>query len=105
MTDNEGIFVDFFGEKACTMSGLAILALRYKVPVLTVCSWRSADNKHHVIEFQEAVNVELINDNKQETIHHFTQLFTTKLEKIIRAHPDQWIWMHKRWKTRPTKVK
>ncbi|MEA2012814.1 MAG: lysophospholipid acyltransferase family protein [Verrucomicrobiota bacterium] len=103
MTEDEGIFVDFFNKPACTMSGLAILSTRTQAPVLPLFSYRDKDLKHHHIVIGDPIKWEEISDDRTENIKHNTQRYTKIIEDIIRKHPDQWIWMHKRWKTQPNK--
>ncbi len=102
MTSDEGIFVDFFGRSACTMAGLAVMAERYDVPVLPVCSFRDDDLRHHRLEFLPPLEWERPEGcSRDETIRHNTQRYTSVLEQLIRRHPEQWIWMHRRWRTQP----
>jgi KDO2-lipid IV(A) lauroyltransferase len=101
MTSDEGIFVDFFGRPACTMGGLAVLAERCGAPVLPVGCYRETDMRHHRAVCQPALEWEKVGDDRGRNIRHNTQRYTRLLEEMIRAHPAQWIWMHRRWRTRP----
>jgi KDO2-lipid IV(A) lauroyltransferase len=101
MTSDEGIFVDFFGRPACTMPGLAVLAQRSGAPVIPVQFWRDNDGVHHHIRFLPEVEWEEASDNRDENVHHNTQRYTKILEDLIRQHPEQWLWMHRRWRTQP----
>ncbi len=103
MTSDEGVFIDFFGKKACTMSGLAILSQRLKIPVVPLALYRDDDELTHHIEFRNPVEWENISDNRNENIIHNTQRYSNIIESIICEHPSQWIWMHKRWKTQEEK--
>ena len=96
----EGVFVPFFGVSACTTSGAAMLAIRSNSFIYpTFCVWDKDSKKYKFVhgKLLEPVNS---GDRKQDIIDT-TALYTAEIEKIIREHPDQWMWIHKRWKTRP----
>jgi Kdo2-lipid IVA lauroyltransferase/acyltransferase len=96
----EGVFVDFFGVPASTTSGLARLALHTDAAVVPgFLSWDRERRKYR-LRFEPAVNLAR-SGNEQADILENTARFTRVIEDYIRAHPDQWIWVHKRWKTRP----
>lgn len=94
-----GVFVDFFGEPACTMSALATLAVRTGAAVIAATPYRDADGRH-VLEVHPEIPLEE-KESREETIVHMTQVYTRFLEDAIRRHPEQWFWTHKRWRTRP----
>lgn len=100
MTPPQGIFVDFFGIPACTASGLARIALRTDaavVPGFTI--WDPSLQKYR-LRFDPAL--ELIRTGHLEAdIAANTQMFTKVIEDYVRNYPDQWLWVHRRWKTRP----
>ncbi len=100
MTPPQGIFVYFFGIPACTASGLARIALRTDaavVPGFTI--WDPALQKYR-LRFDPAL--ELVRTGDLETdIAANTQMFTKVIEDYVRKYPDQWLWVHRRWKTRP----
>ncbi|HTV66221.1 MAG TPA: lysophospholipid acyltransferase family protein [Bryocella sp.] len=100
MTPPQGVFVDFFGRLACTASGLARVALHTGatvVPAFTI--WDSALRKYRV-EFDRPVElVRTGNDDADATAN--TARFTKIIEEYVRRYPDQWLWVHRRWKTRP----
>ncbi|HWG57879.1 MAG TPA: lysophospholipid acyltransferase family protein [Candidatus Acidoferrales bacterium] len=96
----EGVFVDFFGVPASTTSGLARLALRTGAAVVPgFLSWDAAARKYR-LSFAPAVELARTGDEEADVIEN-TARFTRIVEQHIRAHPDQWLWVHKRWKTRP----
>jgi KDO2-lipid IV(A) lauroyltransferase len=100
MTPPQGIFVDFFGIPACTASGLARIALRTDaavVPGFTI--WDSALGKYR-LRFDPAVELIRTGDTEAD-IHANTQAFTSIIESYVRKYPEQWLWVHRRWKTRP----
>jgi KDO2-lipid IV(A) lauroyltransferase len=103
MAWQEGVFVDFFGEQACTNTGMALLALKTGAAVLPVFNLREKDGRYRVIIEPE---IPLIRTgNKDSDVIQNTQLFTRVIERYIRDHPDHWLWIHQRWKTRPWQAK
>ncbi len=100
----EGVFVNFFGRSACTMPGLAIMAKRFSIPVVPLIFYRDEQGRHH-LRFLPEIGWETIPNNGKEggrlDILHNTQRYTQVLEQAIKEHPEQWLWMHKRWRTRP----
>jgi Kdo2-lipid IVA lauroyltransferase/acyltransferase len=100
MTPPQGVFVDFFGIPACTASGLARIALKTDaavVPGFTV--WDKKLGKY-ILRFEPAVELVRTNDNESDIVAN-TAKFTKVIEDFIRQYPDQWLWVHRRWKTRP----
>jgi Kdo2-lipid IVA lauroyltransferase/acyltransferase len=100
MTPPQGIFVDFFGIPACTASGLARIALRTDAAVVpTFTIWDAALGKYR-LRFDPAVELARTGDLESD-IKANTQKFTWVIEDYVRKYPDQWLWVHRRWKTRP----
>jgi KDO2-lipid IV(A) lauroyltransferase len=100
MTPPQGVFVDFFGIPACTASGLARIALRTDaavVPGFTI--WDEALGKYR-LRFDPAVELVRTGDLEVDIIAN-TQKFTKVIEDYVRKYPEQWLWVHRRWKTRP----
>lgn len=100
MTPPQGVFVDFFGIPACTASGLARIALHTDaavVPGFTI--WDSTLGKYR-LRFDPAVQLVRTGDDEKDIVAN-TQLFTRIIENYVRKYPDQWLWVHRRWKTRP----
>jgi KDO2-lipid IV(A) lauroyltransferase len=100
MTPPQGIFVDFFGIPACTASGLARIALRTDaavVPGFTI--WDPALQKYR-LRFDPALSL-IRTGHLEADIAANTQMFTKVIEDYVRKCPDQWLWVHRRWKTRP----
>jgi KDO2-lipid IV(A) lauroyltransferase len=96
----EGVFVNFFGIPACTTSGLARIALRTDAAVVPgFLSWDESRRKYR-LRFEPAVELSRTGDEEAD-VRENTQRFTRVIEDFVRAHPDQWLWVHKRWKTRP----
>jgi Kdo2-lipid IVA lauroyltransferase/acyltransferase len=100
MTPPQGVFVDYFGLPACTASGVARVALRTDaavVPAFTV--WDPRIRKYRV-RFEPAVQLVRTGDDEADAVAN-TALFTMIIERYARQYPDQWLWVHRRWKTRP----
>lgn len=96
----EGVFVPFFGLAACTPSGAAMLAIRTNALMYqTFCVWDATRKKYKLVHGKLLEPV--ITDNRKQDIIDTTALYTAEIEKVIRAYPEQWMWIHKRWKTRP----
>ena len=96
----ESVFVDFFGVPASTTSGLARLALRTDAAVVPgFLSWDDKRRKY-LLRFEPAVELSRTANEESDVIEN-TARFTRVIEDFIRVHPDQWLWVHKRWKARP----
>jgi KDO2-lipid IV(A) lauroyltransferase len=95
-----GVFVDFFGLPACTTPGPARLAMLTGAPVYPVFLVREGESGRHRIEVLPEVEVVTTGDRDAD-IQANTQRCTAIVEDMIRRYPEQWIWFHKRWKTRP----
>jgi len=100
MTPPQGVFVEFFGKQACTASGLARVALKTGAAVLPgFMLWEEAERRY-VLEFGPELIFKRTGDDEADTLAA-TQLCTHAIETWIRRYPDQWLWIHRRWKTRP----
>lgn len=99
-TREEGVFVNFFGVPACTTAGVATLALRTGAVVLPGYIVWDESARIHRLHFEKPVAT-ISTGNQREDVLTNTQRYTKRLEDIIRRHPDQWLWIHRRWKTRP----
>jgi len=100
MTPPQGVFVNFFGLAACTASGLARVALKTGAAVLPgFMLWEPAEQKYVLHFGPELVFAET--DDNEADILAATQQCNDVLESWIRRYPDQWLWIHRRWKTRP----
>ena len=100
MTPPQGIFVDFFGTPACTASGLARVAIKTSAAVLPgFLLWESKEHRY-VLYFGEEIKPTITGDAEADILN-LTQQCTSTIEAWIRQYPDQWLWIHRRWKTRP----
>jgi Kdo2-lipid IVA lauroyltransferase/acyltransferase len=100
MIAQQGVFVDFFGIPACTASGLARIALRTDaaiVPGFTL--WDPALRKYR-LRFDPALKLIRTGDEEADIVAH-TAMCTKVIEDYVRRYPEQWLWVHRRWKTRP----
>lgn len=95
----EGVFVDYFLQPAATNRGLALIALKSGAAVVPVFIVRENTYSHRVIYMPE-VEIKRSDDLERDVVT-YTQKFTNIIETIVREHPEQWFWMHRRWKTRP----
>ena len=94
-----GVFIDFFGRKASAARGLAYLARRYRCPIVPMVMVRRGDGRFQAV-FGETIHPDPERD-EESVIRELTQEFASVLENFIRANPDHYFWVHRRWKTRP----
>jgi len=96
---DQGVFVDFLGLPSCTNKGLALIALKTDTPVIPIFAVRGEDGLYHILIGEE---LKLIRTGDRTVdIEENTALFTRIIESYIKRYPDQWLWIHKRWKTLP----
>jgi len=94
-----GIFVDFFGHPASANPGAAILHLRTKADLVPMFLIRNRDDTHRLI-IEPPLEVSRRGRSKDDVVK-ITQLVARKVEAYVRAYPSQWMWNHRRWRTRP----
>ena len=100
MTPPQGVFVPYFGKLACTASGLARVALKTGAAVLPgFMLWDEAEQKY-VLRFGEEIVFDRTGDDDADAVTN-TAKCTAAIEAYVRRYPDQWLWVHRRWKTRP----
>lgn len=98
----EGVFVDYFGRPACTTNGLALLALHSGAPVLPAYLVRIREGRYRLVIEPE---VEVIDTGDRDAdVQANTQRFTRIIEDTVRKYPDQWLWIHQRWKTQRCQI-
>ncbi len=100
MTPPQGVFVPFFGLPACTASGLARVALRTEAAVVPGFLLWDQGRRQYVLRFGARLPLLRTGDADSDVLANTAQ-FTATLEGYVRQYPDQWLWMHRRWKTRP----
>lgn len=98
-TKVKGIFVDFFGRPAHTATSPAHLSLKYGIPIVPVFAWRDDRDMNHVCA-GTPISIEETEDRDRD-VAELTVRCSRAIEAFIREHPEQWVWFHRRWKTRP----
>jgi KDO2-lipid IV(A) lauroyltransferase len=90
----------YFGRLACTTAGIATLALKTEAVVIPTCAiWNKERNRYF---FHGGPPIELVRTGDHEKdVHLNTARFAEAIERMVRMYPEQWVWIHKRWKTRP----
>ncbi len=96
----EGVFVDFFGKSACTTTGIARVALHTGAAVVPGYAYWDETVQKYRLRFEPPVELVRTGDTEHDVFEN-TQRFTKVIEEVIRKYPDQWVWVHRRWKTRP----
>lgn len=100
MTPPQGVFVPFFGIEACTASGMARVAVKTGAAVVPgFLLWEKSEQRY-VLHFGEELPVQCTGDAEADAVSN-TAMFTSVIESYVRRSPEQWLWMHRRWKTRP----
>jgi len=100
VSGEDGLFVDFFGIRASATSGLAKIAMRTGAPVIPgFALWNPAEQRY-VLKFYPVLEMVSTGDGERDLLTN-TQRCQSLLEQVIREHPEQWLWIHRRWKTRP----
>ncbi len=95
----EGVFVEYFGQTAAANKGLALIAMKSGASVIPVFIVREHKYRHRVVYLPE-IDIKRSEDLDRD-VGTYTQKFTSIIEAFVRDHPEQWFWMHRRWKTRP----
>lgn len=98
-TRQEGVFVPFFGCPASTSRAVGVLALRSATPIVPIFARREADGRHRVVVHPPVQAPE--SHDVEAAVIELTSRCTAIIEEAIRANPEQWLWMHNRWRTRP----
>lgn len=96
----EGVFVPFFGVPACTTAGPATMAIRTRSLLYPIfCVFNEGTGRYELVH-GSPIEPAMTGDRDSD-IAATTAAYTAEIEKVIRKYPDQWLWIHKRWKTRP----
>jgi Kdo2-lipid IVA lauroyltransferase/acyltransferase len=96
----EGVWVDFFGTPACTSTGIARVALHTDAAVVPGYAVWDEDLGKYRLRFEPAVDLVRTGDTERDVVEN-TARFAKVIEEIIRRYPEQWVWIHARWKNRP----
>jgi Kdo2-lipid IVA lauroyltransferase/acyltransferase len=92
-----GLPVTFFGKQAGTAVSLALLTEKKDVPVIPAYSYRDEKGRLHT-KFEPPIKFDNLPDDKDQRLYEKTQKFNDVLERVVREHPEQWLWLHRRWK-------
>jgi KDO2-lipid IV(A) lauroyltransferase len=96
----EGVFVDFFGTPACTTTGIARVALHTDAAVVPGYAFWDENLRKYRLRFEPPVELVRTGDGERDIVEN-TQRFAKVIEEIVRKYPEQWVWIHARWKARP----
>jgi Kdo2-lipid IVA lauroyltransferase/acyltransferase len=96
----EGVFVDFFGTPACTTTGIARVALHTDAAVVPGYAYWDENLRKYRLRFEPPVELVRTGDPERDIVEN-TQRFAKVIEEIVRKYPEQWVWIHARWKARP----
>ena len=96
----EGVFVDFFGTLACTTTGIARVALHTDAAVVPGYAYWDEKLRKYRLRFEPPVELLRSGDAERDILEN-TQRFAKVIEEIVRKYPEQWVWIHARWKARP----
>ena len=96
----KGLFVDFFGRKASTYKSIGLLAMQKRVPIVVGSAVRTRRGFHYRIAVERIIQPEEW-DAQADPLYWVTQTFSSALEQAIRRAPEQYLWVHRRWKHRP----
>jgi len=98
--EKDGVFVPFFGIPACTTGGVALLAKRTNAMIVPMCTVWDAALGNYRVKHGKIIEPASTGDRHRDVIETTAEM-TAAMEKFVRAYPDQWLWIHKRWNTRP----
>jgi KDO2-lipid IV(A) lauroyltransferase len=96
----KGLFVDFFGRKASTYKSIGLLAMQFEVPVVIGYARRKGTDFHFDVGVQDIIYPADWKD-QDDPLRYITQRYSKGIEDFVRADPGQYLWVHRRWKTRP----
>jgi KDO2-lipid IV(A) lauroyltransferase len=96
----KGEFVDFFGKQASTYKSIGLLAMEYEVPIIVGYARRTGDNFHYELGCNRIIHPHEWQQH-DNALHWLTQEYTRAIEDFVREDPEQYLWIHRRWKSRP----
>jgi KDO2-lipid IV(A) lauroyltransferase len=94
------LFVDFFGVKASTYKSIGLLAMEHGAPIVVGCARRTSEKFRYEIDCDRVIMPEEW-QGRADPLMWITQEYSAALERLIRVAPEQYLWMHRRWKSRP----
>ncbi len=94
-------FLKFFNDWAAVNMGPALVAVRSKALVWPVFLLKDRNNLSYIVETADPLDTAELNGNVKDKVRQVASFYTKEVEKIVKKYPDQWFWMHRRWKTRP----
>jgi KDO2-lipid IV(A) lauroyltransferase len=97
-----GLFVNFFGRPASTHKAVALLSLEYRVPLVVLATVKVADRMRHRALLADVIDPDEYRDHA-DAVRAITERFTAALERLVRQAPEQYFWLHRRWKHQPAK--
>ncbi len=97
---SKGLFVDFFGCKASTYKSIGLLAMQYQAPIIVGCALRTGRGFHYELTVNRVIHPHEWRD-KPDELHWITEEYTRAIESLVRTAPEQYLWIHRRWKSRP----
>ena len=96
----KGLFVDFFGVQASTYKSIGLLAMQAEAPIIVGCARRIGDRFRYELKVERVIQPDEWRD-RDDPLHWLTQEYTSALERAVRRDPTQYLWLHRRWKSRP----
>jgi KDO2-lipid IV(A) lauroyltransferase len=99
-----GLFVDFFGRPASTHKAIALLSLEHEVPLMVMGARKVGEPMRYVVVAEDVILPEEY-EGRPDAVRAITQRFTAALERVVRSAPEQYFWLHRRWKHQPQKRK
>ncbi len=96
---DEAVFLPFLGKTAAVNMGPALLALRAKAVVIPIFLLRKGTA--YTLELGESLDTTQLRGTRSDKVRHLAHFYTQAVEHVVKKYPEQWFWMHKRWKTRP----
>ncbi len=97
---DDGVFVPFFGRLASTYKSIGLLALRYRVPIVVGASLRGGETMHYAFHTVDRIEPDEA-EAAPDPLFYVTARFSRALEQAVRLAPEQYLWIHRRWKSRP----
>ncbi len=101
----KGLFVEFFGEQASTYKSIGLIAIETNRPIIIGCARRTSSEKfHYELDVEDIIYPDDWK-NQDDELLYITQRYTAAIERMVRKDPTQYLWLHRRWKTRPRQPK